>query len=115
MVKFVIGETPDNIRNHPALKGLEIPRTGRGGLVGLFTTKTLVISAWTFTNPGRQGRRIAQRLMTKPLGKTRARSTCEWYRPAHPMTYMVGGEQYIVIAIGGPGYPGVLVAYRVPN
>ena len=23
------GETPDNIRNHPALKGLNIPRTGR--------------------------------------------------------------------------------------
>src|SRR5262245_20867819 len=23
------GETPDNIKNHPALKGLNIPRTGR--------------------------------------------------------------------------------------
>ena len=25
------GETPDSIRNHPALKGLNIPRTGRPG------------------------------------------------------------------------------------
>ena len=25
------GETPDNIKNHPALKGLTIPRTGRHG------------------------------------------------------------------------------------
>ena len=28
------GETPDNIRNHPALKGLNIPRTGRPGFIG---------------------------------------------------------------------------------
>ena len=25
------GETPDNMRNHPALKGLTIPRTGTTG------------------------------------------------------------------------------------
>src|SRR5262249_26809085 len=35
------GETPDNIKNHPALKGLTIPRTGRPGIVGVLTTKTL--------------------------------------------------------------------------
>ncbi len=34
------GETPDNVRNHPALKGVTIPRTGRGGIVGLVTTST---------------------------------------------------------------------------
>ena len=28
------GETPDNVRNNPALKGLTIPRTGRTGTVG---------------------------------------------------------------------------------
>src|SRR5438874_222547 len=28
------GETPDNIRNHPALQGIEIPRTGRAGIFG---------------------------------------------------------------------------------
>ena len=37
------GETPDNIRNNPALKGLNIPRTGRPGLLGPLVTKTLVI------------------------------------------------------------------------
>jgi quinoprotein glucose dehydrogenase len=25
------GDTPDNIRNHPALKGMTIPKTGRQG------------------------------------------------------------------------------------
>ena len=35
------GETPDNIKNHPALKGLNIPRTGRPGIAGTLVTKTL--------------------------------------------------------------------------
>ena len=37
------GETPDNIRNHPALKGLKIPRTGQVGKAGGMVTKTLFI------------------------------------------------------------------------
>ena len=31
------------------------------------------------------------------------------------MTYMANGKQYIVIAIGGTGYPGELVAYKLPD
>ena len=38
------GETPDNIKNHPALKGVTIPRTGRQGRIGVLATKTLVIA-----------------------------------------------------------------------
>ena len=38
------GETPDNIRNNPALKGLNIPRTGRPGNFGILVTKTLLIA-----------------------------------------------------------------------
>jgi quinoprotein glucose dehydrogenase len=38
------GETPDNIRNHPRLEGLDIPRTGRVGRIGTLVTKTLVIA-----------------------------------------------------------------------
>ena len=29
------GDTPDNVRNHPALKGLNIPKTGQAGSVGV--------------------------------------------------------------------------------
>ena len=35
------GETPDVVRNHPALKGMNIPRTGRTGTAGTLVTKTL--------------------------------------------------------------------------
>ena len=39
------GDTPDNVRNHPALKGMNIPKTGQAGTssVGLLVTKTLVV------------------------------------------------------------------------
>ena len=37
------GETPDAVRNHPALKGMNIPNTGQPGSVGLLVTKALVV------------------------------------------------------------------------
>src|SRR3982750_2464057 len=33
------GDTPDNVRNHPALKDLNIPKTGQQGSVGVMVTK----------------------------------------------------------------------------
>ena len=47
------GETPDNVREHPDLQGVTIPRTGRQGRVGTLITKTLVIAGegGTFTTP----------------------------------------------------------------
>jgi quinoprotein glucose dehydrogenase len=51
------GDTPDYIRNHPALKGLNIPKTGQPGTsgVGLMVTKTLVVmrDAQIMAPPGR--------------------------------------------------------------
>ncbi len=42
------GETPDAIRNNPALKGLDIPNTGQAGYdTGTLVTKTLVIQGDT--------------------------------------------------------------------
>ena len=32
-----------------------------------------------------------------------------------PMTYMLNGEQYLVVAIGGGVYSAELVAYRLPR
>ncbi len=52
------GETPDDIKKHPALKGLTIPRTGRPGLLGPLCTKSLVIcgEAGFFTTPSGRAR-----------------------------------------------------------
>ena len=32
-----------------------------------------------------------------------------------PMTYLVGGRQYVVVAVGARGHPGELVALRLPE
>jgi quinoprotein glucose dehydrogenase len=110
------GETPDNIRNHPALKGLIIPRTGRWGLIGTLATKTLVIAGETgfFTTPS--GQRGA---MLRAYDKATGRDAGAVYMPApqtgSPMTYMHDGKQYVVVAISGAGYSGELLAFRLPG
>jgi quinoprotein glucose dehydrogenase len=110
------GETPDNIRNHPALKGLPIPRTGRPGILGTLVTKTLVIAGESgfFTTP--TGQRGA---MLRAYDKATGNEVGAVYMPApqsgSPMTYAVNGQQYIVLAIGGAGYSGELVAFRLPG
>jgi quinoprotein glucose dehydrogenase len=109
------GETPDNVRNHPALKGLNIPRTGRQGRMGTLVTKTLLIAGegGFFTTPS--GQRGA---MLRAYNKATGQEVGAVYMPApqtgSPMTYMLDGRQYIVIAISGGNYSGELLALRLP-
>ncbi len=114
--KVAHGETPDNIRNSPALKGLPIPRTGRGGLVGVLTTSSLVIAGERGTFTDEQGRNGAMlRAYDKATGKEVGAVFMPTGQTGSPMTYMQNGRQYIVIAIGGPNFPGELVAYKLPD
>jgi quinoprotein glucose dehydrogenase len=110
------GETPDNVRNNPALKGLTIPRTGQAGLVGVLTTKTLVIAGepmFTATASGARG------AMLRAYDKATGHEVGAVYMPApqsgSPMTYMLNGQQYIIVSISGRDYPGELVAFRLPS
>ena len=110
------GETPDNIRNHPALKGLKIPRTGRPGNLGPLTTKTLVIcgEAGFYTNEyGVRGAML--RAYDKATGEEKGAVYMPAPQSGSPMTYMLKGKQYIVVAIGGGNYSAELVAYRLPG
>ena len=110
------GETPDNIRNHPALKGVNIPRTGRPGVFGVLVTKTLVISGerGTFTTPsGEKGAML--RAYDKATGKDVGAVFMPAGQTGTPMTYMLGGKQYIVVAIAGQGFPAELIAYKLPG
>jgi quinoprotein glucose dehydrogenase len=110
------GETPDVVRNHPALKGRTIPRTGRAGNFGILVTKSLLIAgeAGTFTNP--QGERGA---MLRAYNKATGADAGAIFMPAPqsgtPMTYMIDGRQYVVVAISSGTYSGEFVAYRLPN
>ncbi len=110
------GETPDNIRNHPALKGLNIPRTGRAGIIGTLNTKTLVLAGeagFFTTSSGQRGAML--RAYDKTTGKEMGAVYMSAPQTGTPMTYMWDGKQYIVVAIGGAGFPAELVAYRLPN
>ena len=109
------GETPDNIRDHPALKGLSIPRTGQVGRIGTLVTKTLVISGdgTLFTTPsGQEG------AMLRAYDKVTGTEVGEVFMPGpetgSPMTYALKGTQYIVLAIGGRSTGG-LIAFKLAS
>jgi quinoprotein glucose dehydrogenase len=109
------GETPDSVRNHPALKGLKIPRTGQSGAFGVLITKTLAISGEPLatTMPGRP-----RGAMLRAYDKATGQEVGAVYMPApqsgSPMTYILNGRQYIVVAVSGGNYSGEYIAFSLP-
>jgi quinoprotein glucose dehydrogenase len=108
------GDTPDPIKNHPALKGLNIPKTGQAGPVGQLVTKTLVIVG----DPGfvtyPQGRGAMLRAYNKQTGEQVGAVWMPAPQSGSPMTYSVGGKQYVVVAISGANYSGEYLAFTLP-
>ena len=110
------GDTPDNVRNHPALRGLTIPNTGMGvGGVGLMSTKTLVVMGdpQVTTTPDHP-----RGAMLRAYQKTDGKQVGALWMPApqsgSPMTYMVDGKQYIVVAVSGGATSGEYLAFALP-
>jgi quinoprotein glucose dehydrogenase len=110
------GDTPDTVRNHPALKGLNIPKTGQNGAVGLVVTKTLVIMGdpQVTTMPGRS-RGAMLRAYDKATGKEVGAIHLPAQQSGSPMTYLLNGRQYIVVAVSGGAYSGEYIAFALPD
>ncbi len=111
------GDTPDNVRNHPALKGLTIPRTGQAGTggIGLMVSKTLVVMGDPqLTTTPEHPRGAMLRAYEKATGKEAGAVWMAAPQSASPMTYLVDGKQYIVVAISGGNYSGEYVAFTLP-
>jgi len=110
------GETPDSVRNHPALKGLTIPRTGQSGAVGALVTRTLVIAGDPLATTAPDRPRGA---MLRAYDKKSGREVGTVFMPAPqsgtPMTYAVNGRQYIVVAVSGGVYSGEYLAFALPR
>jgi quinoprotein glucose dehydrogenase len=111
------GETPDLIRNHPLLKGLNLPRTGQETWnVGTLVTKTLVIAGDGLVTTAPDHPRGA---MLRAYNKATGKEVGAVYLPApetgSPMTYMLNGKQYIVIAVSGGNYSGEYIAFSLPS
>ena len=109
------GQTPDRVRNHPALAGIELPRTGQNGLIGTLVTKTLLIAGDAQMTTGEDG---ASRAMLRAYDKATGEELATLPLPApqtgSPMTYELDGEQYLVIAVSGSHHSGELIAFRQP-
>jgi quinoprotein glucose dehydrogenase len=111
------GETPDYIRNSPALKGVAVPRTGQTGFnIGTLLTKDLVIAgdAGVTTTPDRP-RGAMLRAYDQKTGKEVGSVLMPAGQSGSPMTYMVGGKQYIIVAVSGGNYSGEYICYTLPN
>jgi quinoprotein glucose dehydrogenase len=108
--------TPDNIKNHPALKGMNLTRTGQPGrtFIGVLTTKTLLIAGDGGVHTNEAGKRIALlRAYDKRTGADAGAVEMPARQTGSPMSYQIDGKQYIVLAVSGND-GAELLAYALP-
>ena len=105
--------TPDEIQAHPQLAGFDIPDTGNDDRSAMLVTKPLLFSG---DGAGMYGARWGGKLFRahdKRSGEIVAEMDLGQRQTGVPMTYAIGGQQYIVVATGVPGQAGQLVALTV--
>ena len=102
------GDTPDRIKNHEALQGVDIPNTGQPTHATTLVTRTLLMYG--------EGRGGLARFHAVDKRTGDRLGTVELPAPSNtaPMSYMHQGRQYIVIPVGGRAHPGSLVALSLP-
>ncbi len=102
------GDTPQWIKDHAALEGIELPITGKTSHPVTLVTKTLVVAA--------------EGVAGDPLLHARDKRTGELIAsiemPARGqygmMSYLHDNRQYIVVQIASESHPGSLAALRLP-
>ena len=115
-----IGETPDNIQNHPLLEGIEVPNIGGTGWSIQMVTGDILVQTRALSEG------MAQMEPDAPLTlNARDKMTGEMLGSVElpapgqygMMTYSHNDKQYIVVQVGSSrtNYPGALVAYSLPN
>ena len=106
------GPAPAYVQNHPALKGIDLSNVGSSDTSGLLVTKTLLFAGQGCglhgVPPGSGGPWFSA--IDKKTGDVVSRMKLPANQCGLPMTYMVDGRQYIVVAVGAAGIPAELVA-----
>ena len=102
------GDTPESLKSHPALRGVELPQTGKRSHATILTTKALL-----FYGEGRRGDPWLH-AVDKETGEEIARIALPATTNTAPMTYLHEGVQYIVLAVAAAGHPAELVALALP-
>jgi quinoprotein glucose dehydrogenase len=103
------GDTPDEVKNHPALKGVKLPVTGKPTQANLLVTKTLL-----FYGEGRGGSPLFH-AVDKKTGKEIAAVEIPATTNTAPMTFLHNGRQYILAAVASPDVSAELVALALPK
>ena len=110
------GDAPEAVKNHTAMKGIDLKNAGKPERSPLLVTKTLLFGAdgpgLFNAGPGAGGK------MFRAIDKKTGAIIHEMALPASttgvPMTYMIDDKQYIVVATGARGAPAELVALAIP-
>ena len=109
------GRTPDRVREHPALQGLEIARTGQNGYSGSLVTSTLLIAGEPQMTSDEDGTLSAYlRAYDKQTGAELGAVRLPAPQTGSPMTYLINGRQHLVVAVSGTRYSGELIALSLP-
>ena len=113
------GDTPDTIRATFDRLGIKYPeRTGQTSVhVGILITKTLVIAGDSqMTTTPEHPRGALLRAYDKQNGKLVGGVLMQAPQSGSPMTYMIDGRQYIIVATSGGGVAtGEYVAFALPQ
>ena len=103
------GDTPERIKNHRALRGVDLPNTGVSSIPVTLVTGSLLIHA-----EGAGGEPVL-RAVDKKTGERLGIVDIPAPGQYGMMTYLHDGRQYIVVQIMSRNRPGSLVALRLPD
>lgn len=110
------GDAPEAVKNHPAMKGIDLKNAGKPERSPLLVTKALLFGAdgsgLYNAGPGAGGKIF--RAIDKKTGAILHELTLPASTTGVPMTYMIDDKQYIVVATGARGTPAELVALAIP-
>ncbi|MGI9252041.1 MAG: PQQ-binding-like beta-propeller repeat protein [Pseudohongiellaceae bacterium] len=106
--QIVNGDTPDNIKDHELLEGIDIPPTGKPTRAGMVLTKALL-----FFGEGPRGDNILH-AVDKATGETIALIDLPASITGVPITYMHDGKQYIVAAVSDFEATAKIIALALP-
>lgn len=109
----VNGDTPEKIRNHEKLKGVNLPPTGHQERAGLLVTKSLLFAGEGSGLYIMEGGGSKFRAHDKATGEVIAEVDLGLRQSGVPMTYAIDGQQFIVVAAGAENRAGELVALTV--
>ena len=111
-----VGPTPERIRNHPLLRGVDIPDTGGTGTSIQMVVGDLIVQTDSYGAGGQPDAPLELHARDKRTGEILASTPLPAPGQYGMMTYMHEGKQYIVVQVGNAAldFPGALAALTLP-